>query len=196
MTPAALAPEEEARAALYGLLAQLFYAPPEQGLLSALAQLKPGDGDGAPTAMGDAWRELARAAASADPEAVREEYEFLFVGTGRAEITLYTGAYTLKSALDNPLVEIRDFLDAQGLARKPSVNEPEDHIAALCEVMRHLIQRDDSAAQRKLFEVFLWPAVGRLCDAITGHGRAGFYAPVARLAKTFFNLEHSAFDMD
>jgi TorA maturation chaperone TorD len=196
MTAAALAPEEAARADLYGLLAQLFYAPPDQALLVALAQVNPGDGDHAPTAMGDAWCELARCASAADPETVREEYESLFVGTGRAEITLYTGAYTLKSALDNPLVEIRDFLDTQGLARKPSVNEPEDHIAALCEVMRHLILRDDSAAQRKLFEDFLWPAVGRLCDAITGHGRAGFYAPVARLAKTFLDLEHSAFDMD
>jgi TorA maturation chaperone TorD len=196
MTAAALAPEEEARADLYGLLAQLFYAPPDQALLGALADVKPGDGDSAPTAMGDAWRELASAAASADPEAVREEYESLFVGTGRAEITLYTGAYTLKSALDNPLVVIRDFLDAQRLARKPAVNEPEDHIAALCEMMRHLILRDDSAAQRKLFEDFLWPAAGPLCNAIAGHGRAGFYAPVARLAKTFFDLEHSAFDMD
>ncbi|TAK43872.1 MAG: molecular chaperone [Betaproteobacteria bacterium] len=196
MTTTALAPEEVARSNIYGLLAQLFYAPPDQALLLGLAQVKPGDGDSAPTAMGDAWRELARGAASADAEAVREEYESLFFGTGRAEISLYAGAYRRAHAGDNPLVQLRDFMAQHGFVRRNGVVEPEDHVAALCEVMRHLIMQDDVAAQRTLFAAHLWPGLLPLCDAVSSHGRASFYAPVARLAKTFFELEHSAFDMD
>ena len=196
MTAPPLAAEEQARADVYALLAQLFYAPPGRALLDSLARLDAGEAEPAASAMAGAWRGLARSAAGADPEAVREEYESLFVGTGRAEVTPYTGAYTLASALDNPLVEIREFLDAQGLARKQSVHEPEDHIAALCEVMRHLILRDDAAAQRKMFESFLWPAASILCDAISSHRNARFYATAARFAKTFFEIEHTAFDMD
>lgn len=196
MSAPSVAPEELARADLYALLAQLFYAPPERALLQALAGMDRADVTGEGSALATLWRELARSAAGADPEAVLEEYESLFVGTGRAEVTLYTAAYTLASALDNPLVDIRNFLDAQGLARKQSVHEPEDHIAALCEVMRHLILRNDVAAQRKLFERFLWPAASVLCDAISSHRNARFYGAAARLAKTFFELEHTAFDMD
>ncbi len=196
MTAPPLAAEEQARADVYALLAQLFYAPPGRALLDSLARLDAGDAEPAASALAGAWHGLARSAAGADPEAVREEYESLFVGTGRAAVTLYTGAYTLKSALDNPLVEIRDFLDSQGLARRQSVHEPEDHVAALCETMRHLILRDDAAAQRKLFEGFVWPAGGPLCDAISNHRGARFYAAAARLARTFFELEHTAFEMD
>lgn len=196
MTAQPLAPEDQARADLYALLAQLFYAPPEPGLLDSLARVSVGDADKGPSALASAWRELARSAAEAEPDAVREEYESLFVGTGRAEVTLYTGAYTLRSAPDNPLVSIRDFLDAKGLARKPSVHEPEDHVAALCEAMRHLILRADDAAQQELFESFLWPAADALCDAVCGSQRARFYAAAARLANSFFKLEHTAFDMD
>ncbi|TAK41004.1 MAG: molecular chaperone [Betaproteobacteria bacterium] len=196
MTAPDVAPEDLARADLYALLAQLFYAPPEGALLQALAGMHRTDAAGEVSALAGPWLELARRAADADPDTVREEYESLFIGTGRAEVTPYTAAYTLASALDNPLVEIREFLDAQGLARKQSVHEPEDHIAALCEVMRHLILRDDAAAQRKLFESFLWPAASGLCDAISSHPNARFYAAAARFAKTFFELEHTAFDMD
>ncbi len=193
MSSEALAPEEQARAGVYALLAQLFYAPPDRALLDSLARMQAVD-DG--TAMAGAWRDLAASAAGADPDALREEFESLFVGTGRAEVTLYTGAYTLRGALDNPLVAIRDFLDAQGLARKQSVHEPEDHLAALCEVMRYLILRDNVAAQRTWFARFLWPGADPLCDAISRHAKARFYAAAAKLAKTFLEIEHTAFEMD
>lgn len=193
MTGEALPPEEQARADCYALLAQVFYAPPGRALLDSIARMQAVD-DG--TAMAGAWRDFAASAAGADPDALREEYESLFVGTGRAEVTLYTGAYTLKGSLDNPLVAIRDFLDAQRLARKQSVHEPEDHVAALCEVMRHLILRDDVAAQRTWFASFLWPAAVPLCNAISRHAEARFYAGAAKFAKSFLEIEHTAFEID
>ena len=191
-----LAPEEEARANLYGLLAQLFYAPPEGELLRLLARGDAVVAKAAASALAEAWQALTQSASGARPDAVREEYELLFVGTGRAEITLYTGAYTLQGVLDNPLVQLRDFLLAHGLARRHAVHEPEDHIAALCEVMRHLIVRSDAAAQREFFQGYLAQAGPVLCDAISNHPKAGFYRHAARLARTFFELEHAAIEME
>ena len=188
--------EDEARANFYALLAQLFYAPPEPDFLTSLARAEAVVDDGGGSPLASAWRDLAHSAAGATAQAVREEYESVFVGTGRAEVTLYTGAYTLNSALDNPLVQIRDFLSAQGLQRKQSVHEPEDHIAALCEVMRHLVVRGDVAMQRDFFEGFVWPASGPLCAAILEHPRVTFYGDAAKFAKRFFELEHDAFQMD
>ncbi|HYN11147.1 MAG TPA: molecular chaperone TorD family protein, partial [Burkholderiales bacterium] len=84
-----LPPEEEARAHFYALLARLFYAAPDAALLSAIAG---GKIEGEEPTLARAWQELAQAAREADPEALRGEYETAFIGTGKAPVTLYTGA--------------------------------------------------------------------------------------------------------
>jgi TorA maturation chaperone TorD len=66
-----LPPEELARANFYGLLARLFYAPPDAELLQALAAADEVHAEGGGISL--AWRELARAAAAAEPSCVREE---------------------------------------------------------------------------------------------------------------------------
>ncbi|MGE0876281.1 MAG: molecular chaperone [Burkholderiales bacterium] len=196
-TAPTLPPEEEARANLYALLARLFYLPPDRGLLQALAaadELPSEDGG----ALAQAWSELAAAAGAADEDAVREEYENRFIGTGKADVTLYTGAYTVKTAVDNPLVDIRAFMIERGLARREDVHEPEDHIAGLCEIMRHLVaeQRAPVHEQRAFFKTFIAPAANPLCDAIEAHPEVRFYKPVARVARAFLDLEHATLDME
>jgi len=200
MSAQALAAEDQARANFYALLARLFYAPPDRALLETLAAADEIHAAGGQTPLALAWRELKAAADAADPESAREEYESAFVGTGRAEVTLYTTAYATRSAarspLHNPLVSIKDFLSSRGLGRRQTVHEPEDHIAALCEVMRHLVTMNDAAAQRDFFEQFMQPTMASLCDAIIGCERVRFYRPVARFAARFFEIEHAAFDME
>jgi TorA maturation chaperone TorD len=132
-----LAPEEAARANFYGLLARLFQAPPDQALLEALASA--GEMAAESGAIAAAWRELARAAAEADAQAVREEYEAVFIGVGKAQVTLYAGAYSIRFTNETPLAELRGELGRLGLGRRAESSEPEDHIASLCEVMRYLI---------------------------------------------------------
>lgn len=186
-----IAPEEQARADFYGLLARLFYGPPDASLLKAIAgETLEGD-------LGTAWGELARAAAAADPEAVREEYETVFVGTGKAPVTLYTSSYTIRYSNEAPLAELRGVLAGLGLARRSEATEPEDHIAALCDVMRHLVakQQKDLAEQARFFNRWIRPTVEPLCDAIDHNGLAAFYKRVAHFAKSFFQLEQSAFEM-
>ena len=191
MSVAALEPEEQARANFYALLARLLSAPPDRELLRALSAAAGLEAEGEPPPLAQAWGDLVAAAAQADPEAVREEYESAFVGTGKAEVTLYGCAYLEPQSDRNPLVEIREFLAAHGLQRRNAVHEPEDHIAALCEVMRHLIERQDAAVQRDFFARFLARSADRLCDAIIQCERLGFYRSVARFRKIFFALEHS-----
>ena len=100
-----LAPEEQARANFYALLSRLFYAPADAELLAALGSADELEADDEIIAA--RWRELSKAAASADPEAVREEYETAFVGTGRAPITLYTSAYSVRYTNEMPLAPLR-----------------------------------------------------------------------------------------
>jgi TorA maturation chaperone TorD len=186
-----VAPEEQARANFYALLARLFYGPPDAALLGALAQSEM-DGEG----LAAAWRELSRAAAGADPDKVREEYEERFIGTGKAPVTLYTSAYTIRFTNEVPLAALRSELSAMGLGRRDGVHEPEDHIAALCDVMRHLIaaQRELSEQQR-FFHKWIKPAADPLCDAIDKDAGTVFYRHVSRFARRFFSLEQAAFEM-
>jgi TorA maturation chaperone TorD len=188
--------EDQARANFYALLARLFYAPPDAALLaslSAAAELRSEDRE---SALAAAWAGLKSAASAADPETVREEYEAAFVGTGKAEVSLYAGAYLDEGPSHNPLVEVRDFLAAHRLGRMSATQEPEDHVAALCDVMRHLVMSGDDALQREFFESFLWPAAEPLCDAIARCERTRFYRGVARFARAYAAIEHSAFEMD
>jgi TorA maturation chaperone TorD len=186
-----LPPEEAARANFYALLARLFYAPPDGTLLKAIA------GDTMEGDLADPWSDLARAAADADAEAVREEYETAFIGTGKAPVTLYTSAYTIRYSSEVPLAELRAELAALGLARRAEVREPEDHIAALCDTMRHLVaeQKRELEEQRRFFNRWIAPAVEPLCGAIERSEKTSFYKAVARFAKSFFLLEQSAFEM-
>jgi TorA maturation chaperone TorD len=188
-------PEEIARANFYGLLARLFYAPPDAALLEAIAGADQIDAQEGGVAL--AWRDLARAAAGADPDAVREEYETAFVGTGKAPITLYACAYSIRYTNEAPLAELRADLAALGLARRSAATEPEDHIAALCETMRHLIaeQKTELADQQRFFSRWIRPGMEPLCNAIVDSEITYFYESVARFAKTFFELELAAFEM-
>lgn len=188
--------EETARANLYGLLASLFYAPPSQQLLDTIAAA-PAEGEGV---LQQAWAELAAASKRIDAEAARDEYEGLFIGVGKPELMLYGSYYLSGFLMEKPLAALRTDLAALGLQRDEGMPETEDHVAALCEVMRYLIASDDAvhanlATQKKFFSAHMQPWVGEMCDAIVAHPKATLYAPVAALAKTFFDIETQAFDM-
>ncbi|RJF99832.1 TorD/DmsD family molecular chaperone [Noviherbaspirillum saxi] len=188
--------EETARADLYGVLAALFYAPPSQELLSAIAAA-PDEGDGV---LRHAWRELAAACAGMTPDRTRDEYESLFIGVGKPELILYGSYYLSGFMMEKPLAALRTELATLGLQRGDKVTESEDHIASLCEVMRYLIASEEMsqasvASQKQFFGTHLQPWVIDMCSAIEAHPQAIFYRPVARLAKAFFEVEMQAFDM-
>lgn len=188
--------EEAARAELYGLLTALFYAPPSQALLDAIAAA-PVAGD---TELERAWNALGAACRNTHQEAVREEYERLFIGVGKPDVLLYGSFYLSGFLMEKPLAELRTDLAELGLERSDILVESEDHLAALCEVMRHLITSDDAvngslAAQQKFFNTHMAPWVRECCETVENHPDARFYKLAARLARQFFEVEMQAFDM-
>jgi TorA maturation chaperone TorD len=188
--------EETARADLYGLLSVLFYQPAPQALLDKIAA-SPAEGN---SPLQQAWTDLVAVCRTMKEEAVREEYEALFIGVGKPELMLYGSYYLSGFLMEKPLAALRDDLARLGLRRAEQVVESEDHIASLCEVMRYLIASDDGvhaniAVQKQFFGTHLQPWAGQMCDAIAAHPQAKFHRPAAQMAKAFFEIEMQAFDM-
>jgi TorA maturation chaperone TorD len=189
-----VAPEDTARANFYGLIARLFYAPPDEQLISELLSAQPVEGD-APIAL--AWRDMVGACRNVFPVTLELEHTELFVGTGKAEVTPYLSHYVVQHATDNPLVDLRQQLAAWGMGRLEQVAEYEDHICGVCEAMRFAIavQHRTAEEQREVFERFVQPGAFAFCDAVSASKHARFYQQVARFARAFLDVEKAAFEM-
>jgi TorA maturation chaperone TorD len=194
---AAVPPDEELfRGRIYGLLARLLAAPPDGPLLASLAGLTSDN-----TEFGRAVAALAQTAAAATSAGIVEEYHELFIGLTRGELLPY-GSYYLTGFLnEKPLAELRDALAGLGIARATEVKEPEDHVAALCEVMAGLIDGtygmpQPLAVQRGFFETHMAPWVGRFFADLEDAQAAVFYAAVGMLGRRFIEIESAAFAMD
>jgi TorA maturation chaperone TorD len=188
--------EDEARAQWYALISRLFSAPADVALLHGLAAAPDGsEGDGE-TPFLDAWRGLQAACTDADAETVRAEFDDLFVGVGKAPVTPYTSAYAASHAPDRHLLTLRTRLAEWGLSRRDNVFETEDHVAAVCDAMRWLIEQGRPLEdQRAFFTAYLDPAVPGFCAAIKASPVARFYRSVAVLAGAFHEVEKDAFEM-
>jgi TorA maturation chaperone TorD len=191
--------EELARAEVYGLLAALFYAPPDAAL-HARFQVAVTAAPVAGAFLEKSWGDLVAAARRLDPARIEREFDTLFQGVGKPEVFLYGSFYLAGKLNEKPLVALRQSLRELGLVRSERMNETEDHIASLCEVMRFLIAGDDAgtsnlAAQRRFFDAHLRGWVDALCAAIEAHPAADFYAALARFAGDFFAVETQAFDL-
>lgn len=191
--------EELARAELYGLLAQLWIAPPDATLLEqfkvAVTQ--------APEAGGHLeapWQALVAAMRATTPEQAAQEYDALFGGVGKPEVFLY-GSYYLSGFLnEKPLALLRDDLERLSLARDEARGETEDHVAYLLETMRYLIAGDDAAVcnleqQRRFFRAHVQPWVAQLCDAVDAQARAQSWRAVAEMTRQFVAVETQGFDL-
>ena len=194
---AAIEPEDRARANLYGVVSRLYYAPADSNLIAELTRGGQ-DGEGGAEAGGliAAWRELQDACRSAFPPVVRQEYDSLFIGVGKSEVSLYLSGFAEPLGPDRFLVRLRDQLAEWGLGRRQSVFEVEDHISGVCDVMRWLIENGRSLGeQRGFFESFAYPGVVPFCVALQNAPSAGFYKQVAALTWSFFEVEKTAFEM-
>ncbi|MEO7940675.1 MAG: molecular chaperone TorD family protein [Burkholderiaceae bacterium] len=191
--------EETARAELYGLLAQLYYAPMSAELGAAL-RVAVTDSPVQGGHLEEPWRALVMAARASDDQAIADEYVALFGGMTRPDVYLYGSHYLSGFLNEKPLAKLRGTLMELGLARDESVTETEDHLACLCEVMRYLIAGDDAAVanlthQREFFTGHMQAWVGQLLDTIVAHPDARFYAAVAEFTRAFFDIEAQGFDM-
>jgi TorA maturation chaperone TorD len=191
--------DELARAEIYGLLANLFYAPPA-GELHAQLQAAAIEAPVRGAFLERAWGEVVAAARRLSVEAIADEYAALFLGIGRPEIFLYGSYYLAGTLNEKPLVVLRDDLRTLGLERPETINETEDHIASLCEVMRYLIAGEDVetsnlAAQQRFYNAHLRGWIDAFCEGLEAHPRADFYRSVAAFARDFAAVEAQGLDL-
>ena len=195
-----LTPEDTARADLYALLAHLFQAAPDEDLLAVLANADDVSAEAPHSLVGEAWRKLQSAASAADPEALAQEFQDLFVGVGSGEVMAYGSWHLTGFLMEQPLARLRDDLAQLGLSRLQSAAEPEDHIAALAEVMRLLVRGGDgipAAAfeiQKAFFTRHLRPWYARFAEQLAKAPSANFYRAAGELTKTFLDTEAALFE--
>jgi TorA maturation chaperone TorD len=195
-------PEDLARADLYGLIARLFHEAPDQELLdqivSSIPEGQEAQSEDAPLAK--VWQNLVEMAKANPAKAWQDEFDQNFISVGRPIIILNGSFYMAGYLNERPLVEIRRALDVFGLESAEEISETEDHISALCEVMRYLIAGDDVEIsnltnQRVFFNDHIRPWHDDLFDAIDKVPEMRLYHSVASLAREFLAIEGQGFDM-
>lgn len=193
-----LSEEDRLRADWYLLLAQLLREPAKEPALAGLRQLEGDD-----SLLGEAIASLAKAAKATDEAKVKREYHDLFIGVGQGELLPY-GSYYLTGFLhEKPLAKLRGEMSKLGIQRAEDVKEPEDHIAALCEMMAGLINGAFSqdgepvplAMQRQFFETHIGCWAPRFFEDLEAAPSAAFYMPVGTIGRLFMAVEAQAFDM-
>jgi TorA maturation chaperone TorD len=191
--------EELGRAELYGLLARLWLAPPDEAMLQqfgvAVTQAPEQGGH-----LERPWQDLVAAMRSTTAADAQAEYAALFHSVGKPEVMIYASYYLSGALNDQSLAHLRTDLRALGLGRDESRLETEDHVAYVFEVMRYLIAGDDGAVcnleqQRRFFRTHVQTWVERLCDAVAVHPRARTWAAVAAFTRAFVEVETQAFDL-
>ena len=199
-SPRKIEPEDQVRADYYALLAHLFYRAPDEPLLQAMVISAEPVGAGDNT-LARAWAGLAAASGVITPDALDDEYQALFVGVGRPPVMLFGSFYMAGFMNEKPLAELRGDLQRHGYTRSTAATEPEDHLAAVCDVMRAMILGDVAQppasieTQRTFFDKHMRPWVLQCCTAITKSEQSNYYRRVAAFAAAFFAIEMEAFDM-
>lgn len=186
--------DQKLRIGAYTLVSSLLRDAPDQAALDYLidAGRDAGDTDEIASAM----RELAGAASKCTPEQANEEFHDLFVGIGRGELVPFASWYLTGFLMEKPLSLLRTDLAELGFERQPEVVEPEDHAAALGEVMAMLIS--DATAhdtQHQFFTQHMGPWMGRFFADLQNAKSANFYRSVGQFGAAFIRLEARYFEM-
>ena len=180
--------ENQYRAGAYSMLAALLRQSPRQDVLNVVTGLADGVEEKDDFAV--AMSMLGLAARAATPAELDDEYHALFIGLGRGELVPYGSWYLTGFLMEKPLGVLRDDLASMGFARNDSTCEPEDHVAALCEVMAMLIDEGRSPGEQTLFfNAHMSSWLGRFFTDLSEAKSAVFYRSVARFGKAYFDFE-------
>jgi TorA maturation chaperone TorD len=189
-----VADEERLRSQVWHLLGRLLQAPPDADLLRALAAIESNE-----SPLGRAFHELAEAARRSDAAATAEEYHALFIGLTRGELVPYGSYYATGFLHELPLARLRGDMARLGIAPSPGVGDPEDHIAALCEMMAGLIDGVFApcslAEQERFFAAHIGGWASRFFADLEAAPAARLYRPVGTLGRLFIEIERSGFAM-
>lgn len=190
-----LASEDVLRAQMYRFLARLLAAPPDDAMLKSVAGM-----EGDETNLGKAMLSLATLASKTDLPRAEEEYHDLFIGVARGELLPY-GSYYLTGFLhEKPLSKLRNDMARLGIASDEEHKEPEDHIAALMDMMAGLITGEFGdpaplAGQKEFFEAHISSWASHFFADLEGAKTSVLYAAVGTIGRSFMEIEATAFSM-
>ncbi|WP_192037002.1 molecular chaperone TorD family protein [Halomonas sp. YLGW01] len=178
------------RADIYRLLARLVREPPTPDLLAWLAEL---DAETDGSVLATCWTSLIQSAGETVPDEhaaqlSRAHFRHL-VGVIEGEITPYASWYRQGNLMDEPLLALRRDLRRLGIARAEDCRDPEDHLAAICEVMAMLLDDDHRDEAAAFFMAHLSPWAKRCFDDLASVDTP-FYAHVGALGSAFMAEEH------
>ena len=186
---------DQIRASSYSLLAALLVAPPSEELLSQLQGIETDKNDSKDIV--NAWSTLQLAAQRHSRELIADEYHLLFIGLGRGELVPFASWYLTGFLMEKPLAHLRQRLAELGFEQQEDVHEPEDHAAALCEVMSQLIldEETDFETEREFYESFVGNWMKRFFSDLQETESSGFYRAVGQLGEAFLDIENRYFSM-
>ena len=187
------AAENHYRAVAYSILAALLRKPPGQDVLNAITGMA--DAVEHRDEFAIAMSMLGLSARAATPVEIDDEFHALFIGIG--ELVPYGSWYLTGFLMEKPLGVLREDLAVMGFARDEQTREPEDHAAALCEVMVLLINEGRSIDEQiRFFERHMAAWLGRFFTDLGVAKSAVFYRSVARFGKAFFDFEKQYLAME
>lgn len=191
--PAPVAEEDRVRADCWRLVGRLLAAPPPADVLDAVGRMLGGEG-----AFGGSIDALASAARNTGAEAVGREYHDLFIGLARGELLPFASYYKTGFLYDKPLARLRTDMERFGIAAADSASDPEDHIAAIAEMMAGLIGGDFGASaalavQKQFFDTHLAPWAPRFFADLEKAESARFYRHVGAVGRLLMQIETEAF---
>jgi TorA maturation chaperone TorD len=180
-------PEDVLRANTYSLLGHLLATPPSGESLELLASIN-NDGGASEDMLAAAWEMLRQAAGKAEPTRLEDEFHDLFTGMGRGELMPYGSWYMTGFLMEQPLAKLRGDLIELGFQRQDGITEPEDHAAALCEVMS-MISTGEESIQGQFFQNHIAPWMQRFFRDMQEARSASFYRAVGQLGEQFMEVE-------
>ena len=187
--------EQQYRASAYALIAALLRSPPDQELLhhvAGLTQDTQAEGDDLLLSMSS----LGVSAKLHTPEVIEDEFHSLFIGLGKGEVVPYASWYLTGFLMEKPLSDLRQNLVALGYQKSATTCEPEDHAAAICEVMSMIIlEGKDYEKQNAFFQAHLICWLGRFFNDLSNAKSAIFYKALSRFGSAFLMLENEYFSM-
>jgi TorA maturation chaperone TorD len=109
---------------------------------------------------------------------------------GRGELRPFGSWYLTGFLMEKPLGRLRDDLAMLGYQRQEGVTEPEDHVAALCEVMAMMISEGVGFQQQShFFESHMVGWLEHFFADLSEAKTVVFYRAVGRFGASFTAME-------
>ena len=171
---------------IYQLLASLLRQAPDSELLTWLASL---DSEQDGSRIADCWAALSLAAGESSVDSLKRAHFRHLVGVIQGDVVPYASWYRNGELMEAALVALRQDLRALGFERSEHTRDPEDHLAAMCEVMAMLIAAQNGE-QFTFFQRHLAPWASRCWEDLAKVDTT-FYAALGQLGSAFMESEQA-----